>query len=55
MEITPQIKRNIEIKPTVGQGRVEARHKKPQVTKNKDAATDKLQENTENTYCPKYT
>ena len=34
---------NIEIKPRLGQGRTGIKCKKPQVTKNLDAATDKIQ------------
>ena len=39
---TPQIKKNIDIKPGLGQERAGIKCKKPQVTKNIDAVTDKL-------------
>ena len=42
-KITPQIKKNVEIKPRLRQGRAGVKHMKPQVTKNIDAVTDKLQ------------
>ena len=41
-KITPQIKKNIEIKPRLGQGRTGIKCNKPQVTKIIDAVTDKL-------------
>ena len=40
-----QVKNGSEIKPRLGQGRVGMKCKKPQVTKNIDDLTDKLQEN----------
>ena len=42
-KIAPQIKKNVEIKPRLGQGRAGIKCKKPQVTRNVDTATDKLQ------------
>ena len=42
-KIAPQIKKNVEIKPRLGQGRAGIKCKKPQVTKNVHIATDKLQ------------
>ena len=42
-KIAPQIKKNVQIKPRFGQGRAGIKYKKPQVTKNLDIETDKLQ------------
>ena len=42
-KIAPQIKKNVEIKPRIGQGRAGIKCKKPHITKIVDTATDKLQ------------
>ena len=42
-KIAPQIKKNVKIEPRLGQGRPGIKCKKPQVTRNLDTATDKLQ------------
>ena len=40
----PNLKKGSEIKPRLAQGRAVIKHKTPQVTKNIDKLTDKLQE-----------
>ena len=46
---SPQVKKNIKIKPNIGQDRVGIKCKIPHVTKNIDTSADKLPEDTENT------